>query len=340
MPKKITSVLTALALLICLGFADAAAPGSIQADAAVRRTVQAQSVAETEETLTEVPGAPAEAEESLTETQTEAETEKKGFLETARERLGDAARKAKDAAEKAAGKVKETAGSAKDKAEELLAAAGDAIGGAAGAVMDAAGKAAETVGEAAGKAADTVGEAAGSVVDAAGETAGSIRDKALELSEEVSEEAEQIGDTLSKIAEKWRRVAEYVRTRLSHTNITAGEWDILERKYTKLVKNMYNQGWIGKGKSFVLVSTEADFLFKSCKYAYQLGKDDISISEYILYMLKLVNKDGLPFGLATLAGKITGLDADEIIQGAGVFAEIFAEEIQKEENTAGTQALP
>ena len=178
------------------------------------------------------------------------------------------------------------------------------------------------------------------MVDAAGETAGSIRDKALELSEEVSEEAEQIGETLSKIAEKWRRVAEYVRTRLSHTNITAGEWDILERKYTKLVKNMYNQGWIGKGKSFVLVSTEADFLFKSCKYAYQLGKDDISISEYILYMLKLVNKDGLPFGLATLAGKTTGLDADEIIQGAGEFAEIFAEEIQKEENTAGTQALP
>ena len=309
MKNRITAVLLTASLLICFGPGNAAGTDGEKLPVNLAARADAGTLSpDMEEAVTEAPKQPVKEVEALSEASEEQarETDEEGFFERVREKLSQAAGAVKDTAEKAADKVKETAGAAKDKAGSLLDAAGNQIG-----------------------------DMAGSLRDTAEDAAGAVKEKAQELSDAAAEKTQETRVQFERLAEKWRKVARYLGYRLEKTDITPEEWDLLEEKFTRAVHNAYRAGWIGKNSSLVQVKAEADFLFKSFKYAYRLGKKEIGPGEYALYMMKVVSRDGLPYGLAKLVEKLTGVNAEQLAAGAGELAGILADEIAAEGQQTG-----
>ena len=239
-------------------------------------------------------------EESVTEAETAREAE---GIEDSSGNLFETAWKMLESTADEAGKA---IGDAADEAGKMIGGAADEAGKMIGGAVDEAGKViggiADQVMETIGGAADTVRETAGSAWKKAEETAGKVQDTAEELSEEISETAQKAREDAERTARKWNRVFAYLEEKISHTDITPEDWDILESGFFRAVDNAYRQGWIGENASLRSVHRNADFVFQTIKKTYQYMKGESTAVDYATDMLLLAGEDQSGVLLKLFAG--------------------------------------
>ena len=241
---------------------------------------------------------------------------------TVKDKAKGLAGKVRGALSGAGKKIGHAAGSVKDKAGDLAGAAKDRARGLAGAAKDKVRSLSEGARE---KTAALFGKIGGWLQRRKG-TAESwfaqlgqkvrdriefVKEKGRDLREKAGEIAGQVGETYAIIAGKFFRVLNYLKERLSHTDITPEEWQILENGYNRAINNAYKHGWFGKA-SRKKVDLTSDFIFETFRYTYKFAKDEITAETYFKGMAALAIRDGLPAFVSSVIARLTGLKPERV----------------------------